>query len=73
VLFPGEGVVNSADNNLLRDAVADVSVSVSDGGVPVLTLSGVDESALLEQVKSHCIENPRPGVEEFYPCFGFPG
>lgn len=29
--------------------------------------------AVLERTKSRCVENPRPGVEGFYPCFGFPG
>ena len=33
----------------------------------------MDPAAVLEQTKSRCMEVPRPGVEEFYPCFGFPG
>ena len=33
----------------------------------------MDTAAVLEQTKSRCIEVPRPGVEGFYPCFGFPG
>ena len=65
--YPGEGNVNSTDNNLRRTATAGVSVAV--GGVAA---SGTDTGALLEQVKSRCIEVARPGVEDFYPCFGFP-
>jgi hypothetical protein len=64
----GVGNVNSTDNNLRRAATATVSVTV-DG----LTAAGTDSNALLEQVKSRCIEIARPGVEDFFPCFGFPG
>ncbi|MGM9472403.1 hypothetical protein ACS5PJ_10400 [Pseudarthrobacter sp. YS3] len=66
--FPGVGNVNSTDNNLRRAATATVSVTVNG-----LTAAGTDSNALLEQVKSRCIEVARPGVEEFFPCFGFPG
>jgi hypothetical protein len=66
--YPGEGNVNSTDNILRRAATADVTVTV-DGR----TASGTDSNAVLEQVKSRCIEVARPGVEGFYPCFGFPG
>ena len=68
VLFPGEGVVSSTANDLRRTADADVSVSVASR-----TISGSTSEAVLEQTKSRCIEVPRPGVEGFYPCFGFPG
>ena len=66
--FPGVGNVNSTDNNLRRTATATVSVAVNG-----LTAAGTDTEALLTQVKSRCIEIARPGVEEFFPCFGFPG
>ncbi|OFI39486.1 hypothetical protein BIU82_14275 [Arthrobacter sp. SW1] len=67
-LFPGTGTVSSADNNLRRAAIA--TVSVEAGGV---SAAGTDADAVLERVKAHCIEVARPGVEEFFPCFGFPG
>ena len=63
-----DGNVNATDNNLRRESTAVVSVQV--GG---RTISGEDTAAVLEQTKSRCIEVPRPGVEEFFPCFGFPG
>jgi hypothetical protein len=66
--FPETGNVSSADNNLRRAAVAAVNVRVGQHSV-----SGTDPAAVLERVKSHCIEVARPGVEEFFPCFGFPG
>ncbi|MFJ6028608.1 hypothetical protein ACIQCN_14200 [Pseudarthrobacter sp. NPDC092424] len=66
--YPDEGTVNATDNNLRRAATADVSVTV-DG----MTAAGTDPNAVLEQVKSRCIEVARPGVEGFFPCFGFPG
>ncbi len=72
--FPGEGVVNSTANDLRRSAEARVALTV-DG----LEIAGFDPgqdaggNAVLEQSKSRCIEVPRPGVEGFYPCFGFPG
>ncbi|TPV48619.1 hypothetical protein FJ661_18365 [Pseudarthrobacter phenanthrenivorans] len=69
VHYPGEGNVSATDNNLSRAATASVSVAV-DG----LAISGTDSSeALLTRTKSRCIEVARPGVEEFFPCFGFPG
>ena len=66
--IPGVGNVNATDNNLRRPAEATVSVSV-DGR----TITGTDSGAVLEQVKSRCIEVAHPGVDGFYPCFGFPG
>ncbi|HET7801556.1 MAG TPA: hypothetical protein VFL38_14125, partial [Humibacillus xanthopallidus] len=63
-----EGNVSANDNNLRRAAIASVSVQVAGRSV-----SGRTEDASLEQVKSHCIEVPRPGAVDFYPCFGFPG
>ncbi len=72
--FPDEGVVNSTANDLRRSAEAEVAVTV-DGH----TLTGFDPgqeaggSGVLERSKSRCIEVPRPGVEGFYPCFGFAG
>lgn len=66
-LVPGVGVVASAGNELSRAAVADVVVRVAD-----VQVAGRTEDAHLSRVKSHCIEVPRPGVDEFYPCFGFP-
>lgn len=66
--IPGVGNVNSTDNNLRRAATASVSVTVNG-----LAAAGTDSNALLEKVKARCIEIARPGVEEFFPCFGFPG
>lgn len=63
-----DGVVSANDNNLRREATARVSVEVADRSV-----SGTADEASLELVRSKCIEVPRPGVEGFYPCFGFPG
>lgn len=68
VLFPGSGVVSANDNNLRREATAQVAVEVA--GRAAL---GTAAEASLELVRSMCIEVPRPGVEGFYPCFGFPG
>lgn len=68
-----EDNVAAHDNNLRRDGTAEVSVAVEQGDVEVLTVTGTAVEAQLEQVKSMCIEVPRPGVTEFYPCFGFPG
>jgi hypothetical protein len=65
---PGLGNVNSTNNNLSRPATASVSVTVNG-----LTAAGTDNEAVLQQVKGRCIEVARPGVEEFVPCFGFPG
>lgn len=74
VLFPEEGVVNSSANDLRRSAAAEVTVTV-DGLSITGSDPGVDAggNGVLEQSKSRCIEVPRPGVEGFYPCFGFPG
>jgi hypothetical protein len=63
-----DGNVSANDNNLRREATASVAVQVAGRSV-----SGQTSDALLEQVKSHCIEVPRPGAVDFYPCFGFPG
>ncbi|WP_411732243.1 hypothetical protein [Paeniglutamicibacter sp.] len=65
--FP-EGNVVAVDNNLRRAAVAEVSVKVAGRSV-----SGTDPEATLELVKANCVEVARRGVEEFFPCFGFPG
>lgn len=65
---PGLGNVNSTNKNLSRAATASVTVTVNG-----LTASGMDSEAVLQQVKGRCIEIARPGVEEFFPCFGFPG
>jgi hypothetical protein len=67
-LFPGEGVVSSTGNNLVRAATAHVAVTA---GPAALEADTVD--AGLEQIKSRCVEVARPGVDEFFPCFGFPG
>jgi hypothetical protein len=64
----GDGNVSANDNNLRRAAVASVSVQVAGRSI-----TGRTDDAGLEQVKSHCIEVPRPGAVDFYPCFGFPG
>lgn len=68
-----EGNVIATENNLYRAAVAQVSVSVELEGEPVLSVVGTDQNATLQKLKGKCIEVPRPGVTEFYPCFGFPG
>ena len=68
VLYPGEGVVTSTANDLRRPAEAQVTVTIGSR-----TITATTTDANLEQTKSHCIEVPRPGVEGFYPCFGFPG
>ncbi|MBV1781238.1 hypothetical protein KRR55_19190 [Paeniglutamicibacter sp. ABSL32-1] len=65
--FP-EGNVIAVDNNLRRDAIAEVNVEVAGRSV-----SGTDPAASLELVKANCVEVARPGVEGFFPCFGFPG
>lgn len=64
----GDGNVNATDNNLRRQAAATVSVAVAGRSA-----TGTTTDAIIEQSKSRCIEVPRPGVEGFYPCFGFPG
>ena len=68
-----EGNVAAHDNNLRRAATADVSVIVERDGDDVLAVSGTDDGASLEKIRSMCIEVPLPGVTEFLPCFGFPG
>lgn len=65
-----KGNVAADENNLRRPAVAEVSVA---GDGIDLSVTGTDPEALLEQVKPICIEVPRPGLAECYPCFGFPG
>ncbi|MEO7753571.1 MAG: hypothetical protein ABIS35_09170 [Terracoccus sp.] len=67
-----DGNVNATDNNLRRDATARVSVQVT-GQAARLSASGTDTGSVIEQSRSRCIEVPRPGVEGFFPCFGFPG
>ncbi|GAA2471542.1 hypothetical protein [Terrabacter carboxydivorans] len=62
-----DGNVSSTANDLRRAASAQVSVEVAGRSA-----TGTDPSAVLEQTRSHCIELPRPGVEGFFPCFGFP-
>jgi hypothetical protein len=50
-----------------------LSAALAAGAIVLFSSSGATTSdALLEQTKSHCIEVPRPGVEGFHPCFGFP-
>lgn len=69
-LFPREGVVSSSANDLRRQAGATLSLHVAD----VVALQGVTAgNAFMEQTKARCMEVPRPGVEGFFPCFGFPG
>ena len=68
--FPGEGVISSSANDLRRAADAVVTLRV---GNRVDLRSVPAAEAVLERTKSRCLENPRPGVEGFYPCFGFPG
>lgn len=64
----GDGNVSATDNNLRRDASAMVSVQVGERSVV-----GSAADAVIEQTRSRCVEVPRPGVEGFFPCFGFPG
>jgi hypothetical protein len=64
----GDGNVSSTSNDLRRAASAQVSVRVAGRSA-----AGTTTDAVIEQTKSHCIEVPRPGVEGFFPCFGFPG
>ncbi|WP_115790516.1 hypothetical protein [Arthrobacter silvisoli] len=66
--FPDVGNVSATDNNLRRAAVATLHVEAGP-----YSISGTDSNAVLERVKSRCVEVARPGVEEFFPCFGFPG
>ena len=64
----GDGNGSATDNNLRRDASAQVSVQVGERSA-----AGTATDAVIEQTRSRCIEVPRPGVEGFFPCFGFPG
>jgi hypothetical protein len=64
----GDGNVSSTSNDLRGAASAQVSVRVAGRSA-----SGTTTDAVIEQTKWHCIEVPRPGVEGFFPCFGFPG
>ncbi|MDT0164056.1 hypothetical protein Q9R32_00630 [Actinotalea sp. AC32] len=73
VLIPGAGVVSSTANDLRRVADAVVTVEVTGPAGTLLVSDEPADDALLERTRSHCIEVPRPGVEEFFPCFGFPG
>ncbi|MDE9364056.1 hypothetical protein PZ938_00410 [Luteipulveratus sp. YIM 133132] len=63
-----DGNVNATSNELNRPVSATVSVTFAGRSA-----SGEATDATLTQTKSRCIEVPRPGAEEFYPCFGFPG
>ena len=65
----GDGNVSSTANELSRPVNADVSVSVGGG----YHVSSRAAEASLTQTKFHCLEVARPGVQEFYPCFGFAG
>ena len=42
-------------------------------GVGGYDVTATTEAASLSTIRFRCVEVPRPGVEEFYPCFGFPG
>lgn len=64
----GDGTVSSTANDLRRPVSATVAASVEGRAV-----DGPAGEAVLEQTRSRCVEVPRPGVEGFYPCFGFPG
>lgn len=63
----GIGVVSSTSNEVRRDAAAEVRVSV--GGHD---LTATTSDAFLSTLRFRCIEVPRPGTEDYYPCFGFP-
>ncbi len=66
--FPGEGVVNSHDNNLLRPAMATATVTI-DGQLLALDPTW---DASMELVKSGCMEVPWPHFDGFTKwCFGF--
>lgn len=66
--YPGEGTVTITDGITRMGATAHVAVMVN-----TLASSGTDDGAILQQVESACAEVPRPGVEDFHPCVGFPG
>ncbi len=61
-------MVSSTSSERRRDAVAEVSASVGPYEIAATT-----DNAFLSTIRFRCVEVPRPGVEEFYPCFGFPG
>jgi hypothetical protein len=63
-----DGNVSATDNNLRRDASAELSVMVGDRSA-----AGPATDGVIEQTRSRCVEVPKPGVEGFFPCFGFPG
>ncbi|HET7762495.1 MAG TPA: hypothetical protein VFL46_09055 [Phycicoccus sp.] len=63
-----EGNVSSTATEVRREARAEVSAGV--GGYDVIATT---EAASLSTIRFRCVEVPRPGVEEYYPCFGFPG
>jgi hypothetical protein len=63
-----QGVVSSTSTERRREAIADISASVGPYEVAATT-----DSASLSTIRFRCVEVPRPGVDEFYPCFGFPG
>ena len=60
------GVVSTTANEVRRDAVAEVTAAIGPYDVSATT-----DTAFLSTLRFRCIEVPRPGVEEFYPCFGF--
>ncbi len=66
--FPGEGVVNSHDNNLLRPAMAIATVTINGQ----LLALGPTRDASMELVKSGCLEIAWPHFDGFTKwCFGF--
>lgn len=68
VRFPGEGVVNSHDNNLLRPATATATLTING---QALTLDPTWEASM-ELVRSGCMEVPWPHFDGFTKwCFGF--
>jgi len=68
VRFPGEGVVNSHDNNLMRPAMATAALTI-DGEAVALDPTW---DASMELVKSGCMEVPWPHFDGFTKwCFGF--
>jgi hypothetical protein len=68
VRFPGEVVVNSHDNNLLRPATATATVTI-DGQLLALDPTW---DASMELVRSGCMEVPWPHFDGFTKwCFGF--
>ena len=68
VRFPGEGIVNTHDNNINLSAVASGTVLL--GGVNVS--ADPDPSAILEQIRSACMEIGYPHWDgDTLFCFGF--